>query len=571
MTSDQILDILQKQGVLDAAASARVKRESLVSNRSAEDIIHEQRLVDDQKMAEAKSAVLKVPYQKVDLAAIDSALIALIPEETVRTYGVVPLAKRENLLVAGMLSPDDSKAQEALKFIARRNKMNLGIYLVSYDDWQAILRKYSPYKNEIEAAVKSLNLKPSREGVVDLEATAAAAGEDAPVIRIVRDTLKEAVQAGASDVHIEPQQNYLRVRFRESGDLHEIASLPIELAQPVISRVKVMSNLRIDETRIPQDGRFRAKIFDREIDFRISTFPTPSGEKVAIRVLDPKTGLKTLDQLGLTGKSLEIVKAGIEKPFGMILISGPTGSGKSTTLYALMQLLNTEEVNIVSLEDPVEYFITGINQSQVRPEIGYYFASGLRQILRQDPDVIMVGEIRDDETAGLGVHAALTGHIVLSTIHTNNSAGVIPRLIDMKVEAFLLPSALNLMLSQRLVSQICPDCKKAEPATAPIQKIIKETISALPAGVNVSYKEPYQVYRGAGCNTCKGKGVVGRVAIFEVIQMTNALEDIINTSPTTQKIIAEARKQGFVSMREDGVIKALDGLVLIEEVLRESE
>jgi type IV pilus assembly protein PilB len=300
----------------------------------------------------------------------------------------------------------------------------------------------------------------------------------------------------------------------------------------------------------------------------VATFPTPLGEKVAIRVLDPKTGLKTLDQLGLVGKNAELVMEGIERPYGMIYISGPTGSGKSTTLYALLQLLNKETVNIVSLEDPVEYFISGINQSQVRPEIGYDFASGLRQILRQDPDIIMVGETRDNETAGLSVHAALTGHVVLSTIHTNNAAGVVPRLIDMKVEPFLLPSALNLMMSQRLVSKLCDNCKKPEVAPEAVQKIIKTALAS--SGQGKKYEEPYKIYKAPGCDVCKGKGVLGRIAIFEIIKMTPELENIILSGPTIQKILAEGKRQGMVTMREDGIFKALDGLVSIEEVVRET-
>jgi type IV pilus assembly protein PilB len=345
----------------------------------------------------------------------------------------------------------------------------------------------------------------------------------------------------------------------------------MELAQPITSRVKVISNLKIDETRIPQDGRFRAKVFDRDIDFRVATFPTPLGEKIAIRVLDPQAGLKNFDNLPFQYKNLELVKAGLDKPFGMVLITGPTGSGKTTTLYSFLQRLNQVDVNIVSLEDPVEYFVSGINQSQVRPEIGYDFASGLRQILRQDPDIIMVGEIRDNETAGLAVQAALTGHIVLSTLHTNNAAGVIPRLIDMKVEPFLVPVSLGLVIAQRLLGTLCPDCKKAEEASAPLQAIIARALADLPAEITSKYSTPYKIYHAKGCNTCNGKGVFGRGAIYEVFQMTPQIEEIINTGLTTQKITAEAKRQGMITLRQDGVLKSLDGLHAIEEVIRETE
>ncbi|MDE2021096.1 MAG: type II/IV secretion system protein, partial [Patescibacteria group bacterium] len=395
--------------------------------------------------------------------------------------------------------------------------------------------------------------------------------EDAPVIKIVADTLREAVQSRASDIHIEPQEKDLRIRFRIDGNLKQAASLPVELSQPIVSRVKVVSSLKIDETRIPQDGRFRAKIFNKDIDFRVSTFPTPRGEKVAIRVLDPTTGLKSFENLQFLYRNLEIMKAGLAKPFGMILITGPTGSGKTTTLYAILQTLNNESVNIVSLEDPVEYFVAGVNQSQVRPEIGYDFASGLREILRQDPDVVMVGEIRDGETAGLAVQAALTGHVVLSTLHTNNAAGVIPRLIDMKVEPFLLPVSLNLMISQRLVGLLCYNCKAPEPAPQNLQDVIRKTLQELPEEIRNKYKEPYQIYRAKGCEVCKGTGILGRGAIFEVFQMTAALEDVINSNPTAQKITKEAKNQGMLTLRQDGIIKALEGMVSIEEVIRETE
>ncbi len=572
MTSDELLVQMRAKGLVDEALANRLKREALISSEPLEAVIAKQRAVSDEKIAELKSALLKVPYKKVAPADVDVKLFDIVPEETARTYQAIPIALQDNLLVVGMLHPDDTKAQEALKFIARRNHFNLGVYLVSYGDWYEILKKYSPYRAEIENAVRSLNLREGEgtQKVISLED--ATGGEEAPVIKIVADTFREAVLSGASDIHIEPQQDHLRIRFRNNGDLHQTASLPLALAQPIISRVKVISSLKIDENRIPQDGRFRAKIAGRDIDFRIATFPTPLGEKVAIRVLDPTQGLKGFENLPLRYGNLETVKEGLEKPFGMVLVTGPTGSGKTTTLYAFLQKLNQEEVNIVSLEDPVEYFVEGVNQSQVRPEIGYDFASGLRQILRQDPDIVMVGEIRDDETAGLAVQAALTGHIVLSTLHTNNTAGVIPRLIDMKVEPFLIPVSLNLMIAQRLVGQICPDCRFQEEPSAELQKVIARALEGLDPKVAAKYPAPYKVWHTKGCATCKGKGIVDRVAIYEVFRMTSALEEIVSTGAvTTQKIMAEAKRQGMITLRQDGVMKALDGITLIEEVIRETE
>jgi type II secretory ATPase GspE/PulE/Tfp pilus assembly ATPase PilB-like protein len=386
----------------------------------------------------------------------------------------------------------------------------------------------------------------------------------------VSSTLKSAVEQKASDVHIEPQRDRLRVRLRLDGVLKEVATFPLDIHEAVIARIKVLTNLKIDETRIPQDGRFRDTIFGKDIDFRVATFPTPAGEKVAIRVLDPTIGLKSIEDLGLVGKTGKAVIEAINKPYGMILVTGPTGSGKTTTLYALLQTLNQGDENIVSLEDPVEYFIDGVNQSQVKPDIGYTFASGLRQILRQDPDIIMVGEIRDNETAELAVHAALTGHIVLSTLHTNNAPGAIPRLIDMGVEPFLVPAALNSILAQRLIRRLNPECREEFEASAEIQKIIQTELSNLPEDMKASvekFQPPYKVYRAS--KSCE-RGFKGRIALFEALIMTRELEKIVNDGPTEARLMDEAKRQGMVTMRQDGIIKALEGMVSIEDVLRET-
>ncbi|PJB84108.1 hypothetical protein CO087_00490, partial [Candidatus Wolfebacteria bacterium CG_4_9_14_0_8_um_filter_39_46] len=572
MENKTLLQELTKEGLLTEESAKKILQESSLIRKSAEELIYDRRLVDEEKIVGIKSRLSGVPYKKIKTDEIKDELLKLVSEETVRNYKVIPINKSDNLLVMGMLNPDDAKAQEALKFIAKQLRVNLGIYLITQSDWEAILRRYSPYRSEVEAAIKSFNLQPgqglaSGQKIIQLE-EGVTVSEEAPIIKMVASTLKEAVWQKASDIHIEPQRNRVRIRFRIDGQLQEVSSLPIELHQPILSRVKVLSNLKIDETRIPQDGRFRTVLFGRDIDYRVATFPTPVGEKVAIRVLDPTVGLKGLEELGLVGRNYQVIREGIEKPYGMILITGPTGSGKTTTLYAVMQILNKEDVNIVSLEDPVEYFIEGLNQSQVRPEIGYDFPSGLRQILRQDPDVIMVGEIRDNETANLAIHAALTGHIVLSTLHTNNALGVIPRLINMKVEPFLLPPSLNLMLAQRLLPRLCQQCKKAEKAAEKIQEIIKKELEKLPKDLTKDLNEPYEIYHSTGCPACQSKGVSGRIALFEILTMTPELEEIINTSPTEHRILEEARRQGMISLRQDGVLKALKGLISIEEVLR---
>ncbi len=542
-------------------------RESASLGKRAEDILYDRQLVSEADIAHAKATILGIPYAKVSLDGITPELIKIIPEESALNYKAVPLSRTGDMLVIGMVHPDDVKAQEALRFIAKRNRVSLGVYVITPSDLERVMRKYSPFSTTVQTAVQGLGAnRAGGAGVgtrtVKLE-EAVAVNEDAPVIKIVSSTLKEAVSSGASDIHIEPQRDRLRIRLRLDGVLQEAATMPLSLHQPIVSRVKILANLKIDETRMPQDGRFRTVLFGRDIDYRVSTFPTPAGEKIAIRVLDPQTGLKKLEDLGLEGHNKKAVDVALTKPFGMILISGPTGSGKTTTLYALMRGLNTDGVNVVSLEDPVEYTMDGVNQSQVRPEIGYDFASGLREIVRQDPDVIMVGEIRDKETAELAVHASLTGHIVLSTLHTNNAVGVIPRLIDMGVDAFLLPSALNLMVSQRLVGKLCDACKKAEEPSREIAELLQKEISALAKG-------PWKIYKAAGCKVCRNKGIVGRVAIFEILEMTRALGEIVTAGATASKVAEEAKRQGMLTLRQDGLLKAVQGLVGVEEVLRET-
>ncbi len=476
MTQKQLFDELVKKEVVDGATAEKILREADLSGMRAEELLYTRTNADQVAVAKVKSALIGAPYKKIDAASIPEDLLKLIPKDTSQNYRVVPVERKDGMLIVGMLYPDDMRAQEALRFIAKREHVSLGVYLITPADLTEVWRKYLPYKDEIESAVREMNLKQEEDDRLTGLEEGARTPDDAPIIKIVASTLRHAVESNASDIHIEPQRNYLRIRFRVDGELREVSSLPAVLSQPVISRVKVLAKMRLDETRVPQDSRFRTLISGREIDFRIATFPTPSGEKVAIRVLDAAQGLKDLKDIGLTERNYRIIDEALHAPFGMILISGPTGSGKSTTLYAMMQKLNSDSINVVTLEDPVEYFMAGVNQSQVKPEIGYSFASGLRQILRQDPDVIMVGEIRDSETASLAVNAALTGHVMLSTIHTNNSVGVIPRFIDLGVPSFLLSSAVNVMIAQRLVGRLCQKCKVGETSEGEVKEAIVKAI-----------------------------------------------------------------------------------------------
>jgi len=576
MENKTLIDALIAQKAIDKDQGQKLLQEASFAKRTVDELLYERKLVPEETLLSVKSSILNVPFKEAQAADISDATLKTIPETTVRNFKVVPLEVTDEMLVVGMINPDDQRAQDALKFIAKQLKLDVGIYLVSQALWEDLLRRYSPYRSEVEAAVKMLTATVSKkrspeQQIAQLEA--GGAGEEAPIIRIVASTLKEAVWRHASDIHIEPQRNRLRIRFRLDGELQEVASMPIELHQPIVSRVKVLSNLKIDETRVPQDGRFRTVLMGRDIDFRVATFPTPIGEKVAIRVLDPTIGLKGLEELGLVGENLKTIKEGIFKPYGMVLITGPTGSGKTTTLYSLMQILNKDGVNIVSLEDPVEYYMDGLNQSQVHPEIGYDFASGLRQILRQDPDIIMVGEIRDSETAGLAVHAALTGHIVLSTLHTNNAVGVIPRLIDMGVEPFLMPAAVNLMVAQRLLPRLCQKCLIKKDPNPELKALIDHEIANMDEGTKkeLNISTSYSVYESEGCEACNGKGISERIALFEMLKMSHELGDIVSQKPDENAIIKEAQRQHMITLRQDGIAKALLGLISIETVLRETE
>lgn len=571
------LSALIQKGLIKQADAANLLQEAGTLEKRVEDIIYEKKLVDEQALAQIKSELFKLPvkiFSKTEI--IPQPILNLIPEDTARQFGFIAFNKEDHILDIGMVHPDDSKAQEAVKFIVKRLGLEMKIFIITYSDFKNILKQYQTFVQEFNKLLEDfqkrfggVQKKEPTFRLVDLESTVGAVAEEAPIIKLFASILKYAVRSRASDIHIEPERNKLRVRFRVDGNLATTLTLPLVVLQPIISRVKIMANLKIDETRLPQDGRFFTVIDDKEIDFRVSTFPTALGEKIAIRILDPTTGLKSIHELGLEGRNLEILKQEILKPYGMILITGPTGSGKTTTLYAIMQVLNQDKVNIVSLEDPVEYTMEGINQSQVLPEIGYTFARGLRQIVRQDPDIIMVGEIRDNETAELATHSALTGHLVLSTLHTNNAIGVIPRLMDLGIEPFLIPSSLNLMIAQRLARRLCPDCKERIMASEKEQQIIEQTLASLPKEdrEKLPYQKPYYIYKSKGCATCNKKGYLGRVGIFEILKMTFELEQIILSEPSQEKLMAEAKRQGMITLQQDGIIKVLEGVVSLEEIL----
>jgi len=567
---------LIEKGIVDKEKALSLEFEIKQSGRKEEDVIMETGLVPETVLFGLKSENLKIPLKEVAVEQVPLKTLELIPEETAKYYQMIPLEKAEKYLEIGMIYPEDLKAQEALKFLARQGKFNYKVFLITPNTFKNLLKQYRTLKREVGLALEELETELKEEGIKTKSQTAAEferMAEEAPITKIVAVVLRYAVEGSASDIHIEPTREKLRVRFRFLGDLHSSIFLPLTILPAVVARIKILSNLKIDETRVPQDGRFSTQINGKSIDFRVSIFPTTLGEKVAIRVLDPATGLKSFEDLGLEERNLKVVKEGISKPYGLILATGPTGCGKTTTLYAILQILNKEEVNIVSIEDPVEYFIEGINQSQVKPEIGYDFANGLRHILRQDPDIIMVGEIRDEETANLVIHAALTGHIVLSTLHTSNALGVIPRLIDMGIKPYLLPSVLQLAMAQRLVRKLCDSCKKKIKPTPEIKNLILKEIDGLPPAIKKDIKllASFEIFAPQGCQKCGSTGYSGRIAVFEILSMTDSLAEIILKEPSEVSILEEAKRQGMITMKQDGILKVLRGVTTIEEILRVAE
>ncbi len=510
---------------------------------------------------------------------IDSRVINIISEEVAKKYKIASFEKKKNLVKVAMVNPGDINALNALRFFAEKEKIELEIYAVKSDIFDQIVANYGKASEIVDEAVKLLKENVVFEGEKrgsEREERKNEILKEAPVTKLVQVIISHAISSNASDIHIEPMDGDYRVRFRIDGVLHLSLLIPKEVGPAVISRIKILANLKIDEKRKPQDGRFRTTSGKKEIDFRVSTLPVISGEKIVLRILDKSRGLSSIESLGLMGKALEDIKKSLKETYGMILFTGPTGSGKSTSLYALLKILNEEERNIITLEDPIEYNIEGLNQSQINPDIGYTFANGLRTILRQDPNVIMVGEIRDQETAELAVHAALTGHLMFSTLHTNTAIGAIPRLIDMKIEPFLLSSSLRIVVAQRLVRKICEKCKTEEKISQSVRTAILEEVENISIeelknyGIN-SLKEA-KFYHGKGCDACNGTGLKGRVAIYEVIPINENIKNIMTEEDGNEDLlIKEKEAMGILTMRQDGILKVLKGLSTVEEIERVTE
>lgn len=567
----KLLEELVLDGLISEENGREVENEINKTGKTEEEIILERNLVSEEFLFETKAKVLGIPFKKIKADKIQQDILELFPEEASLNYKMAPFSKTGRLVQVGMVHPEDIAAQNALRFLANQEKFDYKVFLITNTNLQEILKQRKSISLETKKALEELDREKGQIfDTIVKKSSIATIEEEAPIIKMVLVILRHAIEGGASDIHIEPNRDKLTIRFRLNGILHPSLFLPLKVHPSIVARIKILSGLKIDENRLPQDGRFSAVINERDIDFRVSTFPTLYGEKVELRVLDSSAGLKPFSELGLRGRALEVIKSAIVKPYGLILSTGPTGSGKTTTQYAILQSLNHDSVNIVTIEDPIEYSISGINQSQVKPEIGYNFANGLRQILRQDPNIIMVGEIRDEETADLVINAALTGHVVLSTLHTNSSAGVVARLVDMGVRPFLIPSTLRVVISQKLVRILCKHCKIKVKLSGKTKDYILSKIRSLPDLVKKELKisDPLFIYKNKGCEKCNLTGYSGRAGLFEVLSMSDELAELMQKTPLESSIFKVAQKQGMLTMEQEGILKVLEGQTTIEEVAR---
>lgn len=530
--------------------------------------------VSEESVLEAKSAVTGAPIRRVGKEGVPEKILRYISEESAVFYGISPLGVKDGILEVGMLDPENREARDALQFISANIDMPIKVFLISKKDFEIVLRSYKGLAGEVTKALTELESDIKETKGVELltgkeeeekEKKAAKITEEAPVTKIVAVIIRHATEGNASDVHIEHTGEKVRVRFRVDGVLYTSLMLPASVHSAVVARIKILANLKLDERRKPQDGRFSARIDERKIDFRVSTFPAYYGEKVVMRILDPEKGMKKISETGMGAEREKMLRDALHRPYGLILVTGPTGSGKTTTLYSMLGELDKEKRNIVSLEDPVEYHISGISQSQVRPEIEYTFANGLRSVLRQDPDIIMVGEIRDKETAQLAIQAALTGHLVFSTLHTNNAIGAIPRLVDMGVDPYLIAPTLLLTVAQRLVRTLCPDSKKPVLLDESMKMMIEKEIADMPEQNKKNVLKGDTVYQATISPECPG-GTRGRIAVFEFLPIDRDMRKVILENPTEPAIWKMARAKGMITMKEDAIAKAFDGLIPFEEV-----
>lgn len=572
---EKLIDLLVNEGLVSEDVIASNKEESIRTTKPLFSILTDKDIVDDELLTHAIAQVSGVPYVNLANTMIDQAILGLLPEDIAERFMAVPLAEVQNRLAVAML---DGNNVQAVDYLANRIQRPLKVFMASEAGIRHVLDQYKTDLSSVDQAAQVSQAEQNAEEANDVKTIV----QDSPISQALSKILEYAVKSRASDIHVEPLENALKIRCRVDGVLREVMQLPKSIEPALVSRVKILSNLKIDEHRIPQDGQFAVKVANKEVDLRIAISPVVWGEQIVIRLLDKSGNSFDLQEMGYAGRSLRVIRRGVRRPNGMVLTSGPTGSGKSTSLYALIKEIKDDSVNIVTLEDPVEYKMQGVNQIQVNSEVGLTFANGLRSILRQDPDVVMVGEIRDAETAGLAVQAALTGHLVFSTLHTNSAAGVLPRLLDMNIEPFLIASTVNTIIGQRLVRKVASKRETYQSTSIETQNIMATVGHLLPktkdevakVSADLGYKDlplagqsAYTLVRGIDTPQTP-HGYSGRAGIYEVMDVNTDIQKLIVERATSAEIQRLAVSQGMITMRQDGYLKALTGVTTLEEVNR---
>lgn len=558
-----LIDILLADSLITQEQFNDIKVKSASQGVSSESILESMDIIPEKKLAEEKAKLLSVPFISLNTISFSPQAISLISKAVAERFSLIPFMydEKAKMLYIAMSNPVDLEAQQ---FVTQKTGLTVKSFAASKEEVDGAISEQ--YHQEIVGEVgEALAETEDYEKTKTIDSR--KIGEiikEAPIAKIVSTILEYAVTSRASDVHIEPQEDRLRVRYRIDGILYDKLSLPKNVQNAVISRIKILSAMKIDEHRTPQDGRFNFKMPNEEVDLRISVLPTSYGEKIVMRLLRKSGGIPTLEELGLTGISLKNIETAMLRPHGIILVCGPTGSGKTTTLYSILSKINTTRVNISTLEDPIEYELQGINQVAVNPAVGLTFANGLRAFLRQDPNIILVGEIRDRETSDLALQAAMTGHLVFSTIHTSNAAGALPRLIALGSENFLLASTINAILGQRIVRKICDNCKETYTPLPQIMDEIKHVLGEL----FHQGETPVKLSRGKGCDQCSASGYFGRIGIFETLPVTSKIATMVLENADRDALEKEAVSEGMITMKQDGYLKVLQGKTTVEEVLR---
>jgi len=553
------------------------EKKSKKTQKGVGDILIEEGTITEEQFTKLEAYILGIPYVSLEKEIIDPKVLKIIPEPIARKHNIIAYKKEGKKLEIAMLDPQDLLT---IDFVRKRSNLKIFPRLTNKESIKNALRQYeeslkAEFGELIQRESGEVRVLKVEKGETEKQVLQKQA-EEIPIVKIVDAILRHAVLQNASDIHIEPQEKEVLVRYRIDGILHDAMTLPPNVQEGIVARIKVLSQLKLDEHRLPQDGRFKIETEDYRVSFRISILPVYNGEKIVMRLLHEDVKGLTLEELGFSGDALEKFHKNLKRPTGMILVTGPTGSGKTTTLYTAMDILNTPDVNISTIEDPIEYRMPRVNQTQVRPGIGLTFSSGLRSLVRQDPDILMVGEIRDAETASLAINAALTGHMVLSTLHTNSAAGALPRLLDMDQEAFLIASTVNLIIAQRLVRKLCADSKeKYEPKKEDIRDIeenidVDRVMSHLYENKIIEKSKKFsdlEFYKPKASKKCPD-GYKGRLGLYEVLEITETIRALLTSQTTTDALHDRARKEGMITMMEDGIIKVAQGLTSIEEVLR---